>query len=48
MINKNIPAVDENYYLKSLDNASLIINPYTKVTGCLCGCVSVPKDLANR
>ena len=23
-------------------------NPYTKVTGCLCVCVTVPKDLANR
>ena len=23
-------------------------NPYTKVTGCLCVCVSVPKDLANH
>ena len=25
-----------------------ISNPYNKVTGSVCVCVSVPKDLANR
>ena len=26
----------------------VLSNPYTKVTGCLCVCVYVPKDLANH
>ena len=39
-----------SYIVEPIEKVNLLnnSNPYLTVTGCLSGCLSVPKDLSNR